>query len=108
MDEKPKQIKTFDNLEFSSSKNDSASNIIDGNELTSYAFDKRADGRNDSWIIFDLGKTTPIHQITIKPTERAKIRYIEIKAGNNKNELKTIVSKKAFQEEINLIDKNYK
>ncbi len=107
MDEKAKQVKTFNNLEFSSSKNDIASNIIDGNELTSYAFDKRVDGRNDSWVIFDLGKPTPIHQITIKPTEKAKIRYIEIKAGNTKNDLKTIVAKKAFQEEINLIDNNY-
>ncbi len=108
MDQKAKQIETFDNLEFSSKREDPPSNIIDGNQLTSYAFNKRVDGRNDSWVIFDLGEPKPIHEITIKPTERAKIRFIEIKAGNIKTDLKTIVSKRNFQEEINLIDKNYR
>ena len=108
LDKQAEQVKTFDNLEFSSSKEDTPSNIIDGNELTSYAFDERVDGKGDSWVLLDLGKDYPVHQLTIKPTEKAKIRYIEIKAGETKNDLKTIVSKKNFQEEINLTANNYR
>lgn len=100
-------VETFKHLEFSSSKEDDPSNIIDGNELTSYAFDERVDGKNDSWVSFDLGSMIPVHQITIRPTERAKIRFIEIKAGETKDDLKTILAKRDFQREINLTNNSY-
>ncbi len=107
-DEFASQIKQFNHLSFSSSKGDNESNIVDGNELSIYAFDERVDGKGASWVLFDLGKPFPINQIEITPTQRAKIRFMEIKAGNSIDDLKTIVSKKGFQPIVNLTNQNYR
>lgn len=106
-DEFAGQLRKISGLTFSSSKGDAESNLIDGDELSSYAFDERVDGKGDSWVIFDLGQKSPINQIEITPTTKAKIRFIEIKAGNTKNDLKTIVAKKNFQQTINLTNQNF-
>ncbi len=107
MDRFPKKVDSFNQITFSSAKNDDPKNILDGNEFTSYAFDERVDGRNDSWVIFDLGSPKSIHTIEIIPTEGAKIRFMEIKAGNREKDLKSIVAKRPFQPRVSLTKANY-
>ncbi len=80
----------------SSQKSDSPQNLIDNDPLTEFSFDERVDGKNDSWVLIDLGSMMSINRIKVLPKESAKIRSVEIKAGATPDDLKTVYSKRGF------------
>jgi len=70
------------------------SDIADNNHFTVFNFSERIDRANASWALFDLGKAYPLARIEIFFPTRSKVKYFEIKAGNDPDNLKTIVAKK--------------
>ncbi len=75
-------------------QNSQKSDIADDNHFTVFNFSERIDRANASWAIFDLGESYPLSRIEIFFPTRSKIKYFEIKAGNDLDNLKTIVAKK--------------
>jgi len=71
--------------------------LIDDDGFTTFSFDERIDKNNDSWVLIDLGKMREINRLQIIPnTKSGKIKYVQIKAGQTPDNLKTVVSKKAW------------
>ncbi len=79
------------------------SDIADDNHFTVFNFSERIDRANPSWVLFDLGAGYPLGRIEIFIPTRAKIKYLEIKAGNSPDKLKTIVAKKPVKPIYNKI-----
>jgi len=97
------KMKLLTVLETSSQKNSSMHSLADNNVMTEYAFDERIDGRGDSWVLIDLGESVSLNRVKILPTDRAKIRNVEIQGGTEKDNLRTIYSKRGFSNYIDLM-----
>ena len=85
-----------------SSQRDNPQNLVDNDLLTSFAFNERADGKNDSWVILEFDSPLSINTVKFYPKERAQIRYAEITTGLTKEDLKTTLSKQAFRRSYDL------
>jgi len=70
------------------------SDIADDNHFTVFNFSERIDRTNPSWALLDLGKAYPLSRIEIFFPSKSRVKYLEIKAGNSVDDLKTIVAKK--------------
>ncbi len=77
-------------------------NLVDNDPFTEFYFDERVDRKNDSWILLDLGELVPISRLKVLPTDMAKIRFVEIKAGPEPDKLKTYFSKKDYRRYVDL------
>jgi hypothetical protein len=111
-----KSLKDVEVLEVSSMREQEGreaqkSDIADDNHFTVFNFSERVDRANASWALFDLGQAYPLGRIEIFVPSRAKIKYVEIKAGNSVDDLKTIVAKKLVKpvyNKISLSTPNYR
>jgi hypothetical protein len=82
--------------DISSQKNNPPKSLIDGDPFTTYTFDERVDGRDDSWVLLDLGKPYPFVRLKIFKPDRSQIRFVQVQGGLTPDTLKTIVSKRPF------------
>lgn len=80
-----------------SSQKDPPENLIDNSLLTSFRFNERQDGKNDSWVILEFESPISINTVKLFPKEKAMIRYLEMKTGLTIESLKTTVSKQGFR-----------
>jgi len=97
------RVNTMQVTDISSRKGDSPMEaLVDDNVLTTFSFDERADGRNASWAIIDLGEEVPLTRLEAFISGNAKVRSIAIEGGRTIDSLKTIVSKRPIQQRIEL------
>ncbi len=97
------RINTMRSIETSSQKGDLPMNVlVDDNVLTTFSFDERADGREASWVIIDLGKEVPLTRLEVFLPENAIVRSISIEGGPTMASLKPIVSKRPMQQRLEL------
>lgn len=83
-------------LDVSSQKDSLTTTLIDGDPFTTYTFDERIDGRDDSWFLLDLGRPYSLVRLKIFKPDRSQVRYVQIQGGLSPDKLKTVVSKRAF------------
>lgn len=97
------RVKKIDVLDVSSRKGgDNDLVIADDNVLTTFTFDERVDGRDASWALLDLGEDVPLSRLEIFIPENANIRSVAIDGGVTKDSLRPIVSKRSFQQRLEL------
>ncbi len=97
------RIKNIDVLQTSSMKGEfPKETIADNDVLTTFTFDERTDGRNDSWVLLDLGKETPLTRLEVFFSDRANVRSIAVEGGSTQEELKTLIAKRPMQQRIEL------
>jgi hypothetical protein len=97
------RLNSIDVKEVSSQKGDmTMSAISDDDVLTTFVFDERADGRDASWVLLDLGEDVPLSRVEVFTPDGAIIRSIAIEGGMTADSLKTIVSKRTMQQRFEL------
>lgn len=79
------------------------SDIADDNHFTVFNFSERIDRKNASWATFDLKNLFHLGRIEIFIPEKSRMKFLEIKAGNSLDDLKTIVAKKRIKPVYNKI-----
>ncbi len=84
-------------IDISSSKRGKPQDMLDDNQLTAFQFDERTDKNEASWVLIDLGKLKPLNRAEIFMPQGAEIRYLEVEAGATMDDMKSVVSKRAFQ-----------
>ena len=70
--------------------------LVDENVTTSFQFDPEKSSTEESKIMINLGKQERLTRIEIIQGSNKKIQKIQIKAGVDKEKLKTILSSRAF------------
>ena len=80
-----------------SSQKDNPMHLIDNNLLTSFSFDERVDGKENSWVLLEFESPISLNTVYIYPKERAQIRYVEVESGLTKTDLRKTVSKQSFR-----------
>lgn len=89
--------------EVSSQKGDmTMAALSDDDVLTTFTFDERVDGREASWALLDLGENVPLTRLEIFTPESANIRSVAIDGGITEDSLKPIISKRSFQQRLEL------
>ncbi|MCF7812244.1 thrombospondin type 3 repeat-containing protein [Candidatus Gracilibacteria bacterium] len=83
-------------FETSSQRDDPLEYIADDDPLTDFSFYEREDGRDASWVLLDLKKPYQLVRAKIFPADRTDIRFVEILGGQEKDKLRTLVSKRPF------------
>lgn len=91
------RVKNLKVIKVSSVKSGRPQDIADGNVLTTFVFDERADGRDASWALIDIGTVKSLNRADIFLPGNAKVRYVEIKAGLEPDKLRTVLSKRPFE-----------
>ena len=86
----------------SSQKDSPASFLVDNNQLSTFSFDKTIDQKGPAWTLVDLGEAKTIHQIKFFFSSTARIRHIEVKAGLDVDDLKTVLSKRSLTRIVDL------
>ncbi|MCF7918098.1 thrombospondin type 3 repeat-containing protein [Candidatus Gracilibacteria bacterium] len=83
-------------LSVSSQKEDPITYLADEDPFTTYSFDEKVDGKNDSWFVLDLGQSYPLVRLNLFKPDRAQIRFVQIQGGETLDSMKTLVSKRAY------------
>lgn len=79
--------------------------LSDNDPLTSYEFDEKMDGKQDSWVLFDFSRPVPLNQIVIyTPTDNQTIRTFEIEAGLSPDDLTTVRARDSLVQTANFFD----
>ncbi len=82
-------------MEVSSQKEGDMRELVDNDPLSTFVFDEKEDKRDPSWYLIDLGALDQVERINIFDSTN-RIRYVEIKGGIEPDQLKTLVSKRSF------------
>ncbi|MDH3353540.1 MAG: hypothetical protein OEL87_03765, partial [Nanoarchaeota archaeon] len=94
--EEPSLITKPKAVEVSSTKDGEMQNLVDRDITSKFVFDEKVDKANPSWVLIDLGVTRPINRAKMFLGHNARVRYVEIRGGLDKDNMKTILSKRSF------------
>lgn len=78
--------------------------LFDNNRLTTFVFKNRIEAHQPDTILIDFGKLVELHRIEIWPTFQSDIKGMELRAGNSKENLKTLKRRTEFN---SVIDGDY-
>jgi hypothetical protein len=69
--------------------------LIDNDPFTQFVFDEKTDRTDASWYIVDLGEPQRVVRAKVFVPE-GRVRYLEIKGGMTKDDMRTLVSKRPY------------